>query len=280
VLENKIGAIPTPGQLDGYYAKLRSARPPFSLDPAAFVLLTLTRPSFALPEPWRSVTYRKLVPAFAETARRLTGADAALVAAYADMVARLDAVAAAYDPAVDLDAPYALSPDEWHMLNESRLLSLVEKVRAGRFAEIATNELTTEFGEVGHVDSDFSRGAGMNHWFTLGPAGRRFGWQIQGNQFRLAVIGGKGDPHLHAGLQTLVAELYEPYFDFAVPDHLADALSRQAGKKQWLGYQPSFVYRYAKFAAETTWRELLELVTWFSRHALRFVSDSWGSHRT
>ena len=236
-------------------------------------------PSFALPAPWRSVIYRELLPAFRETAQRLAGADANLVTGYADTVARLDEVAAAYDPACDLNAGVALSPDEWSLLNESRLLPLVEKVRAGRFAEIATNLLTSELGDVSHVTAGFSNGYALHDWFLDDPSGRLLGWQIQGNQFRLAVIGGKADPHLHSGLQTLVAELYESYFDFTLPDHLGNTLCRYRGKKQWLGYQPSFVYRYKELAPEITWSELLNLVTWFSRHALRFAAGLRGDPR-
>jgi hypothetical protein len=272
VLENKIGAIPNPAQLDGYYAAIKSARPRFALDQTAFVLLTLTRPSFALPEPWRSVVYRDLLPTFRETAQRLTGADAGLIESYADMIARLDAVAATFDPARDLDAPYALSPDERSLLTETRLLVLVERVRAGRFAELATNLLRTELGEVGQVDPDFSNGYGMNHWFAHGPASRTVARQIQGGAFRLAVITGGNDPRPRAKREELVGELYMPYFDFTTPEHLSHVLSRYRGKKQWLGYRPSFVYRYAAITPATTWRELQELVTWFSRRALDFVS--------
>jgi hypothetical protein len=276
VVENKIGAIPTPGQLDRYHAELRSARPPFDPESAEYVLLTLTPPSFALPVPWRSVTYRELLPALQETARNLAESDASLVAAYAKTVARLDEVAAAYDPVVDLDAPFALSPDERGLLNESRLLPLVEKVRVGRFAEIATNLLTTELGEVGPVVSGFSNGSANYDWFIPVPAGRLIGWQIQGGTFRLAVIAGKGDPHVKAGLEALVAELYGSYFDFTLPDHLGHVLSRYRGKKQWLGYKPSFVYRYEELTPQITWRDLLDLVTWFSRHALRFAAGLRG----
>lgn len=269
VIENKIGGIPTPAQLDGYYAKLRSARPPFSLDPAEFVLLTLTRPTLTLPAPWRSVTYRELVPAVGETARKLTRADAALVAAYADMVARLDEVSAAYDPAVDLDAPFALAPGEWSVLNESRLLSLVEKVRAGRFAEIATNVLATELGDVGQVSTGFSNGSANYDWFLPDPAGRLIGWQIQGGSFRLAVITGESP---RAKREALVAELYESYFDFRLPNHLSHVLGQHVSKKQWLGYEPNFVYRLAPITSLSTWNDLLGLVEWFSRRALRFAA--------
>lgn len=274
VLENKIGAIPNPDQLRDYHAKLHAARPPFALDSTAFVLLTLTRPSFALPAPWRSAIHRELVPVFRETAQRLKESDAALVAAYAGLVARLDEVAAAYDPASELNGPFTLSPEERWLLNESRLMSLVEKVRTGRFAELATHELTAKLGEVGQVGAGFSNGSGIYEWFIPGPAGRRIGWQIQGNTFRLAVIGGTGDPRVKAGLEELITTQYESYFDFTPPEHLSHALSRSKSKKQWLGYRPSFVYRYAEITPATTWRDLLSLVQWFSNRALEFAGDT------
>jgi hypothetical protein len=190
------------------------------------------------------------------------------------MVARLDEVAAEFDPAVNLDAPFALTLEDWGPLNGSRLLPLVERVRTGRFAELATRELTTALGEVGQVGAGFSNGSGIYEWFIPGPVGRRIGWQIQDGAFRLAVIGGAGDPRVKAGLEELVATQYQSYFDFTLPEHLSHALSRSKSKKQWLGYRPSFVYRYAEITPATTWRDLLSLVQWFSPRALEFAGDT------
>jgi hypothetical protein len=279
VLENKIGAIPSPDQLDRYYAGLRSARPPFSLNDPVFVLLTLNPPSFELPEPWRSVTYRNLLPALRETANRLTGADASLVEAYADMVDRLDAVATAYDPAADLHAPIGLLSDERHLLNESRLLSFVEKVRAGRFAEIVTKALATTLGETVPVETGFSNGSGIIQSFVPDPAGRRIGWQVQGGTFRLAVITEEQDRRHLAKQVALVADQYEQYFDFALPDYLAHLLGPYTGRKLWHSFAPSFVYRHRPLAPGITWRELLSLVEWFSGHTLTFVTGCEGGAR-
>jgi hypothetical protein len=273
VIENKIGAIPTLGQLDGYHAGLRSARPPFSLEAAKFVLLTLTPPSFALPAPWCSTTYRDLLPALRETARNLAGAEASLIDAYADMADRLDAVATAYDPTGNLDAPIGLAPDEWTVLNELRLLTLVEKVRAGQFARFVTDALSTTLGGAVPVETGFSNGSGIIQGFVCGPAGRRFGWQIQGGAFRLAVITEERDPGHIAEQVARVSKLYESYFDFELPEHLAPALRSYTGKKQWLSYAPGFVYRYRPLAPETSWRDLLALIEWFSRHTLAYVTE-------
>jgi hypothetical protein len=272
VLENKIGAIPGPEQLDGYYAGLRAAPPPFSLESAKLVLLTLMPPSFTPPSPWCSITHRDLLPALRETARQMSGSDSALVTAYAELVARLDEVARAYDPAVDLDGPAGLTFDEWRLLNESRLLSLVEKVRAGRFAEIAWHSLPGELREIAPVGAGYSNGSAIYQWFIPGPAGRLFGWQIQGGTFRLAVIMGERDPDSIADKVALAEELHKSFFDFGLPDHLAHVLSPYSGRKHWLTYKPSFVYRYRPLAPGTTWNDLLALVAWFSRRAVEYLA--------
>jgi hypothetical protein len=272
VLENKIGAIPGPEQLDGYYAGLRAARPPFSLESARFVLLTLMPPSFLPPSPWCSITHRDLLPALRETARQMSGSDSALVTAYAELVARLDEVARAYDPAVDLDGPAGLTFDEWGLLNESRLLSLVEKVRAGRFAEIAWHSLQRELRDIAPVGAGYSNGSAIFQWFIPGPAGRLFGWQIQGGSFRLAVIMGEHDPHPIARKVEMVAELYESFFNFELPDHLARLLNPYTGRKVWHRFAPSFVYQHRPLAPEATWNDLLALVAWFSRRTLDYLT--------
>jgi hypothetical protein len=273
VVENKIGAIPNPAQLDGYHAAIQSARPPFDPESAEYVLLTLTPPSFALPSPWRSVTYSDLLSALRKTATRLTDADASLVEAYADLVDQLNAVATAYDPAADLDAPIGLAPGEWNMLNETRLLSLVEKVRAGRFAEIATNVLATELGEVVPLETGFSNGSGIIQSFVTDSAGRRVGWQIQGGTLRLAVITEEQDRRYLAKQVALVADLYEQYFVFTLPDYLAQLLGPYTGRKLWHSFAPSFVYQHRPLAPGTTWNDLLALIEWFSRHTLAYVAE-------
>ena len=271
VIENKIGAIPNPGQLDGYYAGLVSRKLPFSSENTEYVLLTLTRPSFIAPAPWRSMTYRDLLRALRQTAQRLPGADRELIEAYTTLVERLDAVAIAYDPARDLDTPASLLADERHVLNEARMLSLVEKLRASRFAELATSALKEHFGCTDPVGSGYSNGSAIYQWFIQGPAGRLFGWQIQGGQFRLVVITSENDPRLRGDREALVERLYESYFDFSPPPGLSNALAGYTGRKTWLGYEPRFVYRYASLAPSTTWRELVGLVLWFSNRALDFV---------
>ena len=270
VIENKIGAIPTAEQLRRYQ---RDVSPYLSAMSAKveYVLLTLTPPTFTLPKPWRSVTYRDLLPALRETAGQLSGDEAVLLSSYTAMVARLDEVARLYDPAGTLHEAVRLSQAERSALLEARLLSLVEKVRAGRFAELATREITDAHGEIGEVGSGLSNGWGFNEWFILGRAGRRFGWQIQGEQLRLAIVTGPKDPRPRPKREELVRDLYEEFFDLTPPVHLGHTLEKYMGNKVWLGYEPNFVYRYARITPNTTWTELLTLALWFTRQTYAFL---------
>lgn len=269
-LENKIGAIPTADQLLRYWNDVSRYLATTSCA-TQYVLLTLTPPTFTLPGPWRSATYRDLLPALRETADRLSGDEAVLMSSYAEMVGRLDEVARLYDPAGTLHEAVKLSPAERDALSEARLLSLVEKVRAGRFAELATRAIADAHGEIGEVGSGLSNGSGLNEWFIVGPAGRRFGWQVQGEQFRLAIVTGPRDPKDRPRREELVRALYEPFFDFTPPNHLRHALETYRGTKVWLGYAPNFVYRYAEITPNTTWAELLALAVWFTGRTRAFV---------
>lgn len=276
ILENKVGAIPTAKQLTGYRKKLKS----HSLvnEGAEWVLLTLTRPMFRLPEPWRSVTYADLLPALSETAVQISGDDGALVAAYARMVERLVSVAAAFDPETDYHGPVLLSPDDQNRLSETRLLSLVEKVRAARLAEQVTDRLKSELGDVASVGAGLSNTTSFNDCFFQGERGRHFGWQVQAGQMRLAVILGARDPKPRVKREALVEQLYSEFFDFELPDDLAHCLRPYTGNKKWLGYEPNFVYRYATLNPNTTWAELTEVAVHLSRRAHAFAANpSTGS---
>lgn len=272
VIENKIGAIPTAGQLDRYARMIAGLAPSMKLGERRLVLLTLTEPSFALPGQWRSLLYRDLLDALRETAHRASADDAQLVSAYAGLVVRLDDVARAYDPAASLDELVLLPASERQHLARERVLSLVEKVRAGRFAQLATSAQPADIARVGPVAAGLSNTTGLSDWFARGQPGRLFGWQVQGSQFRLAIV--LTGPHAgpREAREQLVADHYGDYFKFTPPEALHGTLTPYRGKKPWLGYEPDMVYRYATLTPSATWHDLLDLTTWFSRHAYEYAS--------
>ena len=271
VIENKIGAIPTGEQLARYANTVAKLAPSMKFGEPKHVLLTLMAPSFDLPEPWRSVMYYDLLDELRETARRVSGDDANLMSAYVELVAQLDAVARAYDPNVNLDEPVLLPAGDREHLARGRVLSLVDKVRVGRFAQLATNALPPEIHRVGPVMAGLYHTIGLNDWFVNGRPGRQFGWQIQGNQFRLAVMFTGPHNKSREAREQEVTDHYNDYFDFTPPEALKGTLTPYQGKKPFLGYEPDMVYRYATLTPETTWHDLLGLTTWFSCHANEYA---------
>jgi hypothetical protein len=271
VIENKIGAIPTAEQLVREAETVAKLAPAMKFGELKHVLLTLTAPSFDLPGPWRSVIYHHLLDELRETARTVSGDDAHLVSAYAELVAQLDAVARAYDPNVNLDEAVLLPTSEREHLARGRVLSLVDKVRVGRFAQLATNAQSAEIRRAGPVGAGLYHTIGLNDWFVKGCPGREFGWQIQGNQFRLSVMFIGPHNKSREAREQEVTDYYSDYFDFTRPEALKGTLTPHQGKKLFLGFEPDMVYRYATLAPETTWCELLGLTTWFSGHAYEYA---------
>jgi PD-(D/E)XK nuclease superfamily len=271
VIENKIGAIPTAEQLVREAETVARLAPSMKFGELKYVLLTLTAPSPGLPGPWRSVVYRDLLDELRETARRVSGEDAHVVSAYVELVAQLDAVARAYDPDVNLDEAVLLPASEREHLARGRVLSLVDKVRVGRFAQLATCAQPPEIRPAGPVGAALYHTVGLNDWFVNGRPGRQFGWQIQGNQFRLAVMFIGPHNKSREAREQEVTEHYNDYFDFTPPEALKGRLTPHQGKKLFLGFDPDMVYRYATLAPETTWHDLLGLTTFFSGHAHEYA---------
>lgn len=273
VLENKVGAIPTEEQLAGYWSALHRDRR-FDDVATTFVLLTLVKPAMALPKPWQLVAYSDLLPALDETVKQLAGQERELVASYARLVRDLVNIAEALDPLSDLDEPMLLSDEELALLREGRLLPLVLKMRVSRAAEQIRASLSHALSvPVGEVEANLTNAQGLNSWFIRGPAGRHFGWQAQGQQFRLAVITARRDPKRRDEREAVVKREHHNYFDFTLPTGpLEGLLQPYTGAKEWLGYEPNFVYRYQTLDPSITWRQFVALVTHFSKTAETYVS--------
>lgn len=97
------------------------------------------------------------------------------------------------------------------------------------------------------------------------PAGDALGWQLQGTQFRLAVITGVLRGHAHRQeREAYVAKRYSGWFDFAPLEAIAGTMDKmrsnevRGGRWNFQGYNPDFVYRY-RIAARLTPSQIVEL---------------------
>ena len=263
ILENKVLAIPRRQQLDEYAARFADPHP------KVFTLLTLI-PAWAehVPPPWTVVRYDDLVEPLRITASRLTGFDQALVERYASLVAGLIQVRDAVRPDSGLE-PWLLDEATRSALRELRVLPLVEKMRC----ELLARQLKEVEGDL-RLDINLTNSVGsVTYFHTPLASGHQLGWQVQGQQFRLAAVTG-ADKRLHGPskqakrLET-VATAYRDYFDFAALN--SNMLGADRSRKDWLGFNPNFVYQYRPIQTGATWDDLVSLCAAATRHADRFT---------
>ena len=114
----------------------------------------------------------------------------------------------------------------------------------------------------------------MTYFHTPLASGHQLGWQVQGQQFRLAVVTG-ADKRLHGPSKQAkrietVATAYRAYFDFAALN--SNTLGSDRSRKDWLGFNPNFVYQYRPIQTGATWDDLVSLCAAATRHADRFTN--------
>ena len=190
VIENKVFSLPDWEQLERIAGKFAGQRP-------RLVLLSLTRPSWegeAWPtshgDVWTLLSYDELAQRLRPTIPQVSAANeyaGATLGRWLDMVDRLGELTAAVGQP-GLDEPLQLPRSQRELLLEARLDASVQKMRYQRVA--------VELGAHG-LDAyvNLTNGTGMVEWFTDSPRGFRWGWQLQGEQFRLAII----VPEAHPG---------------------------------------------------------------------------------
>lgn len=204
------------------------------------------------------VTYAEFVEPLEETAAALAGDTAALVRGYARLVARLVRLTSLVDLGQDVDVPVQLDPDLASRLRESRLLALVRKLQAVRYAAILNARLADRLPGAPQVGAGLTRGEMLVECFASTRRGRQFGWQVQNGQVRLAMITGPTDPQTITGRDKVAAENRD-YFEFDLPEPLAGLLQPYTGRKRWLGFGHQFVYTYSTLRPGTTWRNLIDV---------------------
>jgi hypothetical protein len=277
VLENKVLAIPTAEQLADYERDI-SEQPLVEPDQTSWVLLSLMTPTFDPPAPWKLVSYDELLPRLHASAANLEAADANLIGAYANLVALLLQIRDTFDPVGATAENWSLPKPVRALLQESRALALVEKLRVSRAALRVQSQLKDQLApEIPSVESGLSRTHGLLEWFVDLSDRRQVGWQFQESQFRLVVRLTPEDPQSHQDAQRLVEDLHLDFFDFSVPDHLTGLLTPYNGNKSWLWFGTGFIYRYQKVAPHASFDDFVDLCVWFSHRVWAYASRLRGT---
>lgn len=197
-VENKVFSVPNEEQLD-HLTKGALAKREAKGTTYAHVLLSLMSPGWTMYNDWRLLSYRELAEALHPQVMHIRAVDAfasGLVEHYVVLISRL---AELFDllgtPAAN--EPLLLSRRVATYLERTRISAGVQKARASWVAR----ELCKAVAEKGwsdiHVKYDFTNGMSLLEGFCFqevsesDQAGDALGWQLQGLQFRLAVITGK-----------------------------------------------------------------------------------------
>lgn len=252
VLENKLAAIPDRTQLEDYHTKLVAA----GHGPDDFTTYTLLSllPPLDLPKPWRHVDHAELVEPLRQAAERVSGFDQSLIVEYQRLVIKLVALR---DSLQELRASnrWGLNPAERTRLREARALPLAEKMLVTMRAQDIRQRLDQPdlFLEVG-----LSNTLGRVTYFHPADSSRDIrGWQMQGNQFRFFVK--VTDKRLlgndaREARERYVAEKHGTYFS-----SFPRTILQPAQSKEWLGYNPDFVYKYKVIPPDARWDDVVQL---------------------
>lgn len=268
VLENKVAALVDPAQLQRYADKFKPLIGNY-LD-SVYTLLSLM-PVARVPEPWRIVYYDDLVEPLRLAASLVeTDFERQLVEHYAELVHGLLTLRDAVRPST-FDTPWLLSASDRLALQELRVLPLVEKLRGVMLAQLIRDDLNRPDLE---LEVGLSNSIGLVSYYSRPLArGHQVGWQLQGDQFRLAAAtrldtrySGRGKRQAR---EDFVATEYADHFNFdALPD-CAPYLGAHRARKEWLGYNPDFVYRYRPIVNDTSWEQVVALCAAAVRHSDR-----------
>jgi hypothetical protein len=159
------------------------------------------------------------------------------------------------------DAPLVLAKPVRAALARARLDAPVQKMRCQHLAARLRQTLAEDgTGRAVRVRADLTNATGLVEGFAGDdPA---FGWQVQGEDFRLAIKVGKR------------AEQHASYFDLSYLKHLVPAAGPErpqpGSPARFLGFAPDFAYRYVKVPAITA-SQAQALGEHYARHAARYA---------
>lgn len=284
VVENKVFAPINEAQLVEY-ADTKKLK---DLEGPTFLCLSLGAPTwnksgFVTPSgrTWRYLSYSSLVGALAEVVDQIDGFDGELLRSYVRFVRLLQNLADEVG-SLDPDESIKIDGSTRSHLQKIRMHDAFDKLRYRTAMLMLETSLRSKFDfhEVA-FKTDFTNGEPLMEAFVSFANGDRVGWQLQGLQWRLAVISASfvGDSEkLIIDRHEYVKREYGDWFDFSelplMVAHLSDKPPRAEEKGGFNRFNPDFVYRYRK-VPNMTIEELQRLSVHFIKRALK-LRDSRG----
>lgn len=270
LIENKVFSLPDERQLD-YYAeaviKVRG-RP-------TLILLSLTNPAW--PQDmyrsgelaWRYVSYAELRSRLAGQIDAVRGDDPYAgetlqhYSTFLGLLVRMQELVSVRSE----DEPLELANAARAELQRIRMYGAAQKIRARQTLQVLRRRLD-DIG-VDHkklnIGSGFTNGRSILEAFYDVRPDVLLGWQLQANQWRLAMIlkslRGRGEQA--RAKREAYARQHEEWFNFDIFERMAAARGHQlpqlkTGKRAFNHYDPDFIYRY-RAPANLTVGDVVEL---------------------
>ncbi len=238
VIENKVFSMPVREQLDAYTGVATK----WKVKPS-YVLLSLSPPTFRLSS-WTHLSYKSLATRILEELPNSGDYEVETMRRYAALVLDLEDLVTGVDVRSPLETVWL--PDELLAhVESSQMRAALSKARAQRVAGFISQSVP---GLEKPAASGLSNSTPLVESFeSVHTAGIdvHLGWQLQGEQFRRAVV--YHDPSIRghgseSRMQREAVSASNPAF-FGFPASLPQL---PAGKKAFNHFAPNFVYRYVK----------------------------------
>lgn len=238
VIENKVFSLPRREQLEEYGRAVAGwpHRP-------ALVLLSVSVPTFE-PGDWRYLSYADFAGRILEALPSDASYEIETMRRYAALVADLHHLVSAVEVRSDTEAVW-LPERLLAAVSSSQMRAALRKARAQRVAHLLNEYIP---GLEQPAAGGMSNATPLVEAFEYVHARGRdlhLGWQLQGDQFRRAVvyhdqaISGRSEESRR--LREAVSRNHPEFYSFPAP--LPQALG---GRKEFNHFAPSFVYKYVK----------------------------------
>ncbi|WP_161925553.1 PD-(D/E)XK nuclease family protein [Gordonia crocea] len=263
-IENKVFSIPSREQLTAY--EKATAKWP---EKPILLLLSMSQAGFNTGR-WKELNYATLATSFEGALPDCSSYEVETVRKYIDLIRDLDILVNGTDIKSDGE-PVWIDEARLRELGSSQMGAALQKARAQRVAIKIDRRLNDRAYP---VDCGMSRATPMvQQLVPVRVDGRRvsLGWQLQGNQFRRAVVfrdsGLQGGSAIKRTKREDLSRQFSNLFEF--PPGLPQ---EHAGKKVFNHFAPDFVYQYVKVPGLTV-SELGAAADWV-RNQIEAVRDS------
>ena len=274
LIENKAFSLPDEAQLDRYAREVA----PLLGGGAVLLLLSLADPLWtddlhrSGDRVWRRISYAQLGERMSAEFWDRPGFDTQILAHEGHFLGLLDRLVNA-TTIKSTSEPLQLPADLHAILEPTGLTDAVAKLRTYQLRQEIAHSFDGSGLSPTLLEASFTRGQPLLSAYWEKPNGDLVGWQLQGRQWRLAMVlrslSGRGPEAGDARARFAAAHLGWFSFD-PLHEILGQPIEAAEPAREFNKFDPDFVYQYAKLDERTPVSVLLELAVAYGQRAEHF----------